>query len=81
MAHEIGHNWGSSHDTETEGSECAPTPENGGKYIMWAYASRGLDANNNKFSPCSRRQIGRVLEVGFFFFLENSIIEGGNDID
>ncbi|EDQ92979.1 uncharacterized protein MONBRDRAFT_22277 [Monosiga brevicollis MX1] len=57
-AHEIGHNWGSSHDTSTQ---CVPSDSEGGKYIMYAVAVDGSDPNNDNFSPCSTASISSVI--------------------
>eukprot|EP00055_Hartaetosiga_balthica_P006622 m.21131 g.21131 ORF g.21131 m.21131 type:complete len:1118 (+) comp5328_c0_seq1:47-3400(+) len=61
-SHEMGHNWGSSHD-DPEDSTCAPSAANGGKYLMYAIAVNGDDTNNDKFSPCSIGLIRDVLHV------------------
>lgn len=37
-----GHSWGAPHDPE----ECAPSPSNGGKYLMYWAAVSGFDSNN-----------------------------------
>ncbi|CAI9736379.1 ADAM 17-like protease [Octopus vulgaris] len=57
--HEIGHNWGSEHDPG-EGI-CSPSSFDNGKYVMYPYAVSGYELNNYKFSPCSRKFIGKVL--------------------
>ncbi|XP_019849541.1 PREDICTED: ADAM 17-like protease [Amphimedon queenslandica] len=61
-AHEIGHNWGAQHD-DSSSSECSPSPENGGKYLMYPIAQDGTADNNNVFSPCSVRGVSRVLNT------------------
>ncbi|KAI8497352.1 Disintegrin and metalloproteinase domain-containing protein 17 [Branchiostoma belcheri] len=43
-AHELGHNFGSEHDTDN--LECSPNPEQGGKYIMYQVAVSGEERNN-----------------------------------
>ncbi|CDS41292.1 adam 17 protease [Echinococcus multilocularis] len=58
-AHELGHSWGAPHDPDT--AECTPSAENGGRFLMYTFAVPGYSANNYRFSPCSRRAIGRCL--------------------
>ncbi|XP_035992257.1 disintegrin and metalloproteinase domain-containing protein 10 [Fundulus heteroclitus] len=64
FAHEIGHNFGSPHDS---GLECTPGESNQkinkeqGNYIMYARATSGDKINNNRFSSCSIRNISAVL--------------------
>ena len=59
-----GHNWGSEHDP-TGGSDvqCNPSLNDGGKYLMFSSATDGEQRNNNRFSPCSRRDISDVLRA------------------
>ncbi|CAH1251336.1 ADAM10 [Branchiostoma lanceolatum] len=59
MAHEVGHNFGSPHDTSTS---CVPGGEEG-NFIMYARATSGDKANNNKFSSCSKDSIHSVLDA------------------
>ncbi|RXM94234.1 Disintegrin and metalloproteinase domain-containing protein 10 [Acipenser ruthenus] len=65
FAHEVGHNFGSPHDS---GTECTPGESKSqslkekGNYIMYARATSGDKLNNNKFSICSVRNISQVLE-------------------
>ncbi|TNN87505.1 Disintegrin and metalloproteinase domain-containing protein 10 [Liparis tanakae] len=64
FAHEVGHNFGSPHDS---GIECTPgeskmqDKKEQGNYIMYARATSGDKLNNNKFSLCSVRNISAVL--------------------
>uniref|UniRef100_A0A7N6AV78 Disintegrin and metalloproteinase domain-containing protein 10 n=1 Tax=Anabas testudineus TaxID=64144 RepID=A0A7N6AV78_ANATE len=64
FAHEVGHNFGSPHDS---GIECTPgeskeqQKKEQGNYIMYARATSGDKFNNNKFSICSIRNISAVL--------------------
>ena len=66
FTHEIGHNFGSPHDS---GSFCSPGESKtfdgmrDGNYIMYARATSGLKPNNKLFSPCSIANISAVLEV------------------
>ncbi|KAL8586964.1 hypothetical protein ACOMHN_062375 [Nucella lapillus] len=64
FAHEAGHNFGSPHDVGS--TECAPFGSNqpdarDGNYIMFPSATSGNKPNNDKFSPCSRDNITRVI--------------------
>lgn len=65
FAHEVGHNFGSPHDS---GNECTPGESKTqdkkelGNYIMYARATSGDKFNNNKFSICSIRNISQVLD-------------------
>ncbi|XP_054626193.1 disintegrin and metalloproteinase domain-containing protein 10 [Dunckerocampus dactyliophorus] len=64
FAHEVGHNFGSNHDS---GLECTPgeSPSQRakelGNYIMYARATSGDKLNNNKFSSCSIHNMSAVL--------------------
>ncbi|KAL1436964.1 hypothetical protein MTO96_048985 [Rhipicephalus appendiculatus] len=57
FAHEIGHSFGSPHD---DGRECVPRGSEG-KYLMYESATRGTAPNNDRFSPCSIRNITAIL--------------------
>ncbi|XP_042264262.1 disintegrin and metalloproteinase domain-containing protein 10 [Thunnus maccoyii] len=65
FAHEVGHNFGSPHDS---GIECTPgesklqDKKEKGNYIMYSRATSGDKLNNNKFSICSIRNISAVLQ-------------------
>uniref|UniRef100_A0A7N8YB48 Disintegrin and metalloproteinase domain-containing protein 10 n=1 Tax=Mastacembelus armatus TaxID=205130 RepID=A0A7N8YB48_9TELE len=79
FAHEVGHNFGSPHDS---GSECTPGESKSqdkkekGNYIMYARATSGDKLNNNKFSNCSIRNISQVLEKK----RSNCFVESGQPI-
>ncbi|KAL3316986.1 hypothetical protein Ciccas_004365 [Cichlidogyrus casuarinus] len=65
FTHEIGHNFGAKHDDDhkSEHPECLPSVDDPkGNYIMFASATSGDKANNNKFSVCSLDSIARLLD-------------------
>uniref|UniRef100_A0A8C6TCX2 Disintegrin and metalloproteinase domain-containing protein 10 n=1 Tax=Neogobius melanostomus TaxID=47308 RepID=A0A8C6TCX2_9GOBI len=92
FAHEVGHNFGSPHDS---GAECTPGESKSqdkkekGNYIMYARATSGDKLNNNKFSICSVRNISQVLEKkrGNCFvesgqpICGNGLVEAGEECD
>ncbi|XP_066523268.1 disintegrin and metalloproteinase domain-containing protein 10-like [Hoplias malabaricus] len=92
FAHEVGHNFGSPHDS---GPECTPGESKSqdkkekGNYIMYARATSGDKLNNNKFSVCSIRNISQVLEKkrGNCFvesgqpICGNALVEPGEECD
>uniref|UniRef100_A0A3P8UNZ6 Disintegrin and metalloproteinase domain-containing protein 10 n=1 Tax=Cynoglossus semilaevis TaxID=244447 RepID=A0A3P8UNZ6_CYNSE len=92
FAHEVGHNFGSPHDS---GIECTPGESKAqekkelGNYIMYARATSGDKLNNNKFSICSIRNISAVLsKKRNDCFVEsgqpicgNGMVEAGEDCD
>ncbi|KAI1290401.1 Disintegrin and metalloproteinase domain-containing protein 10 [Halotydeus destructor] len=90
LAHEIGHNFGSPHDYPLD---CRPGGTQG-NFIMYSSATSGERANNNKFSPCSIRNISSVLHAVFNNegkencfqedngpFCGNKIVEEGEECD
>ncbi|XP_064471223.1 disintegrin and metalloproteinase domain-containing protein 10-like isoform X2 [Ornithodoros turicata] len=90
FAHEIGHNFGSPHDYPPE---CVPGGASG-NFIMYASATQGHQLNNQKFSPCSVRNISHVLHAIFRGeqkdncfqdyegpFCGNKIVEGNEECD
>uniref|UniRef100_A0AAY4B2G3 Disintegrin and metalloproteinase domain-containing protein 10 n=1 Tax=Denticeps clupeoides TaxID=299321 RepID=A0AAY4B2G3_9TELE len=92
FAHEVGHNFGSPHDS---GSDCTPGESKSqdkkekGNYIMYARATSGDKLNNNKFSECSVRNISLVLDKkrGSCFvesgqpICGNGLVEPGEECD
>uniref|UniRef100_A0A8C2H362 Disintegrin and metalloproteinase domain-containing protein 10 n=1 Tax=Cyprinus carpio TaxID=7962 RepID=A0A8C2H362_CYPCA len=92
FAHEVGHNFGSPHDS---GSDCTPgesktqDQKERGNYIMYARATSGDKFNNNKFSICSIRNISQVLDKKrFLCFVEsgqpicgNGLVEANEQCD
>ncbi|XP_034751012.1 disintegrin and metalloproteinase domain-containing protein 10 [Etheostoma cragini] len=92
FAHEVGHNFGSPHDS---GIECTPgesklqDKKEQGNYIMYARATSGDKLNNNKFSICSIRNISAVLnKKRDECFVEsgqpicgNGLVEAGEECD
>lgn len=67
FCHELGHNFGAPHDAPPGVScfgACAPCGSRG-NYIMFPSATKGNDFNNDKFSPCSLRNITNVLKPMF----------------
>ncbi|KAL5268235.1 hypothetical protein ACHWQZ_G002185 [Mnemiopsis leidyi] len=75
-AHEIGHNWGSSHDPDNA-DICAPP---GNHFLMYPSAVDGSRSNNKRFSPCSLTAIASVLKYKSGCFLEQSRSFCGNGI-
>ncbi|XP_008115827.1 disintegrin and metalloproteinase domain-containing protein 17 isoform X1 [Anolis carolinensis] len=60
--HELGHNFGAEHDPDGM-PECAPTEDQGGKYVMYPIAVSGDHENNKMFSNCSKVSILRTIET------------------
>ena len=83
FAHEVGHNFGSPHDS---GLECTPGENkrfrstNNGNFIMYSRATSGLKSNNKLFSDCSKRNISAVLEVKSSCFIQSDAPICGNGI-
>ncbi|XP_052097567.1 disintegrin and metalloproteinase domain-containing protein 10-like isoform X2 [Mytilus californianus] len=97
FAHEVGHNFGSPHDS---GQQCAPygtgaSDASQGNYIMYASATKGNQPHNDEFSPCSKDNMTRVMDAVFngrygkvncfqndnAAFCGNSIVEAGEECD
>ena len=83
FAHEAGHNFGSTHDSDTD-TVCAPPS---GKYIMYAHATDGSQPNNMLFSPCSTKLMGGIIETKSTCFQPgdnncgNGLVDLGEDCD
>ncbi|XP_048861066.1 disintegrin and metalloproteinase domain-containing protein 17a isoform X2 [Brienomyrus brachyistius] len=86
--HELGHNFGAEHDPDNI-AHCAPSDDNGGKYVMYPIAVSGDHVNNKRFSNCSKISIGKTLKLKApICFRErnskvcgNSRVEEGEDCD
>ncbi|XP_072554871.1 disintegrin and metalloproteinase domain-containing protein 17a isoform X3 [Paramormyrops kingsleyae] len=86
--HELGHNFGAEHDPDNI-AHCAPSDDNGGKYVMYPIAVSGDHVNNKRFSNCSKISIGKTLKLKApVCFRErnskvcgNSRVEEGEDCD
>ncbi|KAM9817495.1 disintegrin and metalloproteinase domain-containing protein 10-like [Neosynchiropus ocellatus] len=84
FAHEVGHNFGSTHD---DGPECTPGLSKDplvkakGNFIMFSRATSGDKPNNNKFSPCSIELMSDVLKSKKdICFVESGLPICGNKI-
>lgn len=86
--HELGHNFGAEHDPDNI-RQCAPSDDNGGKFVMYPIAVSGDHVNNKRFSNCSKTSIGKTLRFKApLCFKEknskvcgNSRVEEGEDCD
>uniref|UniRef100_UPI00398F4E7D disintegrin and metalloproteinase domain-containing protein 17-like isoform X2 n=1 Tax=Pristiophorus japonicus TaxID=55135 RepID=UPI00398F4E7D len=79
--HELGHNFGAEHDPD--GHECAPTDDDGGKYVMYPIAVSGDQDNNKLFSNCSKRSIYQTLinKASKCFQKRNNKVCGNSRVD
>lgn len=59
--HELGHNFGAEHDPDNI-RHCAPSDDDGGKFVMYPIAVSGDHVNNKRFSNCSKASVGKTLE-------------------
>eukprot|EP00039_Didymoeca_costata_P019441 m.337552 g.337552 ORF g.337552 m.337552 type:complete len:794 (+) comp18162_c0_seq1:157-2538(+) len=73
FVHELGHNFGSLHDSESDDKD-----ESKGNYIMFPFAVTGSFENNQLFSPTSRASMAKALRDrgGCFLSEANSTICG-----
>ncbi|XP_077477036.1 disintegrin and metalloproteinase domain-containing protein 17a isoform X1 [Stigmatopora argus] len=86
--HELGHNFGAEHDPDNI-PYCAPSDDQGGKFVMYPIAVSGDHPNNKRFSICSKISIGMTLRhKAHVCFKEknskvcgNSRVEEGEDCD
>lgn len=60
--HELGHNFGAEHDPDNIAS-CAPSDDQGGKYVMYPIAVSGDHVNNKRFSLCSKISVSKTLRI------------------
>ncbi|XP_062862951.1 disintegrin and metalloproteinase domain-containing protein 17a isoform X2 [Trichomycterus rosablanca] len=60
--HELGHNFGAEHDPDHI-ANCAPSDDQGGKFVMYPIAVSGDHVNNKRFSSCSKDSVSRTLRV------------------
>ncbi|KAE8289950.1 Disintegrin and metalloproteinase domain-containing protein 17 [Larimichthys crocea] len=58
--HELGHNFGAEHDPDNI-PYCAPSDDDGGKFVMYPIAVSGDHVNNKRFSNCSKISVGKTL--------------------
>ncbi|XP_067840352.1 disintegrin and metalloproteinase domain-containing protein 17 isoform X2 [Heptranchias perlo] len=79
--HELGHNFGAEHDPDSH--ECAPTDDDGGKYVMYPIAVSGDQDNNKLFSNCSKRSIYQTLinKASKCFQKRNNKVCGNSRVD
>lgn len=86
--HELGHNFGAEHDPDNI-PYCAPSDDQGGKFVMYPIAVSGDHVNNKHFSNCSKISVGKTLSYKApQCFKErnskvcgNSRVEDGEDCD
>ncbi|KAK7904338.1 hypothetical protein WMY93_016945 [Mugilogobius chulae] len=86
--HELGHNFGAEHDPDNV-PLCAPSDDQGGKFVMYPIAVSGDHYNNKRFSNCSKTSVGKTLRFKApVCFKErnskvcgNSRVEEGEDCD
>eukprot|EP00049_Salpingoeca_infusionum_P014341 m.267996 g.267996 ORF g.267996 m.267996 type:complete len:710 (+) comp15649_c0_seq1:490-2619(+) len=72
VAHELGHNFGSSHDTDEESSN--------GQFLMWPVSVDGSGTNNYLFSTQSKNSIKNVVAAKGGCFSDSAEPFCGNNI-
>ncbi|KAK6488482.1 disintegrin and metalloproteinase domain-containing protein 17 isoform X1 [Huso huso] len=80
--HELGHNFGAEHDPDNL-LHCAPSDDNGGKYLMYPIAVSGDHENNKRFSECSIKSIAKTLssKASDCFKERNNRVCGNSRVD
>ncbi|XP_051942144.1 disintegrin and metalloproteinase domain-containing protein 17a isoform X2 [Hippocampus zosterae] len=80
--HELGHNFGAEHDPDNI-PYCAPSDDQGGKFVMYPIAVSGDHVNNKRFSKCSKISIGKSLryKAPMCFKERNSNVCGNSRVE
>ncbi|KAK2891823.1 disintegrin and metalloproteinase domain-containing protein 17a [Channa argus] len=80
--HELGHNFGAEHDPDNI-PYCAPSDDQGGKFVMYPIAVSGDHINNKRFSNCSKISIGKTLrfKAPMCFKERNSKVCGNSRVE
>ncbi|KAF0986583.1 hypothetical protein HZS_8105, partial [Henneguya salminicola] len=87
LLHELGHSFGSGHDSSTI-SECTPSVSEGGPYLMYPTTPNIVLKNTYLFSKCSRTNMETILRAKSDNCLResenlcgNSILDPGEQCD
>ncbi|XP_004082314.1 disintegrin and metalloproteinase domain-containing protein 17 isoform X2 [Oryzias latipes] len=80
--HELGHNFGAEHDPDNI-PYCAPSDNEGGKFVMYPIAVSGDHVNNKRFSNCSKISVGKTLrsKAPLCFKERNSKVCGNSRVE
>uniref|UniRef100_A0A3Q3QN88 ADAM metallopeptidase domain 17a n=1 Tax=Monopterus albus TaxID=43700 RepID=A0A3Q3QN88_MONAL len=80
--HELGHNFGAEHDPDNI-PYCAPSDDQGGKFVMYPIAVSGDHVNNKRFSNCSKISVGKTLrfKAPICFKERNSKVCGNSRVE
>ncbi|XP_070787110.1 disintegrin and metalloproteinase domain-containing protein 17-like, partial [Enoplosus armatus] len=80
--HELGHNFGAEHDPDNI-PYCAPSDDQGGKFVMYPIAVSGDHVNNKRFSNCSKISVGKTLrfKAPLCFKERNSKVCGNSRVE